>query len=188
METHADGQRHTRPPATSGCDPWRFFNAESAGYLHAKKTSRSRTEPSGSNAISRRSATTSSSFRLSGTCGTKPGGSTTSSLGRTGGRRLSRRPNAAADRDLVRRLPLGELQHPDENVHRMECRLREMPRRRRRARSDQKNAVHRQSIEARRCAGRRCLHPVPLAGAAPDQSDRGSLLRLARRLPARRVA
>ena len=47
---------------------------------------------------------------------------------------LSGRPHAAPDRAAVRRLPLHQLQHRDQASHRMERRLREMPRAGQRAR------------------------------------------------------
>ena len=50
------------------------------------------------------------------------------------GAALPGRQHAAAHRPAVRRLPFGELQHPDQDRHRMERRLRKMPRPRQRAR------------------------------------------------------
>ena len=51
---------------------------------------------------------------------------------------------------------------------------------------DERVAVHRQSRQARPRSSRRRVYSVPLAGEAADQSHRGSLLRLGRRLSARR--
>ena len=68
------------------------------------------------------------------------------------GRALSGRPDAAADRSAVRRLPLGELRHQDEDGHRVERRLREVPRRGQPARRVSGRLDDRQSREARRAS------------------------------------
>ena len=44
---------------------------------------------------------------------------------------------------------------------------------------------HRQPQSPRRCAGERRVHPMPLTGPAAGESDRGSVLRLARGISAR---
>ena len=49
---------------------------------------------------------------------------------------LSRRQHAAAHRPVMRRLPFGRLQHPDQSREGMECRLREVPRPGRRSRAE----------------------------------------------------
>ena len=49
---------------------------------------------------------------------------------------LSGRQHAAPHRPALRRLPFGELQHPDQNGHGVECGLREVPRARQRARGE----------------------------------------------------
>ena len=117
MEGHADGQRHSGSPAHPDAILGRFLYAESFGDVHAKRMLRSPTERSGSSDISRKSATTTSSCRPNGTSETRSGGSTTSSPERTGGRAVypadqMQRPTGHA----VRRLPLGELQHQNEDV------------------------------------------------------------------------
>jgi hypothetical protein len=99
------------------------------------------------------------------------------------GAALSRRQHEAADRTAVRRLPLGELRRPDEAGHRVERRLREVPRPGQRARRRPVRANIVNPARARFRARERHVHPVPLAGPAADQPDRGPLLRLAGRLP-----
>ena len=66
------------------------------------------------------------------------------------GASLSGRQHAAAHRPAVRRLPLGQLQHPDQDGHRMERGLRKMPRTRQPAR---RPAVPRQHRQSRRASG-----------------------------------
>ena len=66
---------------------------------------------------------------------------------------LSGGQHAASHRPAVRRLPFGQLQHPDQGRHRMERRLREMPRPRQRARCAARRAptssIRRASITSR---------------------------------------
>ena len=70
--------------------------------------------------------------------------------------------------------------------HRVERRLREVPRsRQRRTSARPSRATHRQPVAARSDQRGRRLHPVPLAGTAAGQPGRGPLLRLAGRLPRR---
>src|SRR3984957_15084581 len=95
---------------------------------------------------------------------------------------LPRRQYAAPDRAALRRLPLGQLRHQDEERHGMECRLRglsrsgQQPRRRSGADNDH------QSGAARLCRGERHLHSLPLTGPPKSQSDRRQILRLAGRI------
>ena len=69
--------------------------------------------------------------------------------------------------------------------HRVECRLREMPRARKRPRRAAGSRNDRQPGAARSDRRRRRLPPVPLAGQAARQPGRRALLRLAGRVPRR---
>ncbi len=88
---------------------------------------------------------------------------------------LSRRQRDAADRRAVRRLPLGELRHPDEEADRVERRLRTLPRPGQRTRRQSDAREHREPRAAERGGRRQRLRAVPLAGAAARASrSRGS--------------
>ena len=101
---------------------------------------------------------------------------------------LSRRSDAAADRSAVRRLSLRQLRHQDEDGHRVERRLREVPRPRQPARRVSGRLDDREPGEARRRPRRRRLPPVPFARSATHEAARRRLLRLAGRVSARRSA
>ena len=70
----------------------------------------------------------------------------------------------------------------DARGDRVERRLREVPRTRRRSRAAAVRAQHRESGAARLVQRERHLHPVPFAGPAAAESHRGAVLRLAGRL------
>ena len=96
-----------------------------------RATSRSSTAASGSSATSRSMGDDYYRCRHSGMCTTKSGGRTTSRQGTDWWTAFYPDDNAAtSDRTAVRRLPLGELRHHQEDGDRMERRLRELPRRR----------------------------------------------------------
>ena len=84
------------------------------------------------------------------------------------GAALSRRQHAAPDRAALRRLPFRELQRADQGRHRVERRLRKVPRPGQRARRDSRRAAN--IVNPARLdfvQAQRHLHSVPLAGQAP---------------------
>ncbi len=98
---------------------------------------------------------------------------------------LSFRQYAAADRPNLRWLSFRQLRHPHQTGHRVECRLRTLPRSRQRTRCASHTRQHPESGADGRRGRERHLHPVPFPGAAAHQTDRGQSLRLAGRIPRR---
>ena len=89
-------------------------------------------------------------------------------------------PEAQEERlrlDALRWLPLGELRHQDACGHGVERGLRALPRGWRCPRCPPGEVGHRQPQSPRRCAGERCVHSVPLTGAAAGKTDRRPVLR-----------
>ena len=81
---------------------------------------------------------------------------------------LSARQHAASHRTALRRVPFGELQHDSQNGHRVERRLREVPRARQQSRRAAIDCQHREPCAARLREGQRHVHPVPLTGPAHE--------------------
>ena len=79
---------------------------------------------------------------------------------------LSARQFPAPDRPALRRLSFRELRHQHQDRHRVECRLREVPRAGRGACQKAGPRQHSQPGAPRLCARQRHLHPVPFAGPA----------------------
>ena len=96
---------------------------------------------------------------------------------------LPRGQHATPNRPALRRLPLRELQHSNEDGDGVECGLRKMPRAGRGARAATFAKEHHQSSPARQCAGDQRLHAMPFAGATVEQSDQRQILRLAGGFP-----
>ena len=88
--------------------------------------------------------------------------------------------SAAAHGPSVRRLPFGELQHPDQGRDRVERRLREVSRAGVAARAPALQGDHRQPSASRHspCHGR--VHPMPLARAAAGEPLQRQVLRSGR--------
>ena len=92
---------------------------------------------------------------------------------------LPERQYAAAHRSALRRLPLGELQHPDQDRDGVERRLRKVPRSRSGARATAVAREHREPGAPGFRAGQQRLHSMPFAGPAAEESHRRQILRLA---------
>ena len=181
----AHGQRRPRSEDAPRRDHPRPEQARSARHLHEGRHRVRLRQQVEAALLHARSATTTSRSARSGTSRTSGGALLRRRQHRLVGAALSGRQREAADRPALRRLPLGQLQ------------------RRRRSRSPSGTSAARSATarpRARRAAGarehlqpgarrsgarQRHLHPVPLAGPAADQPDRGPLLRLAGRLPRR---
>ena len=118
VEGHADGQHHPGSPTAPRRDPWRFLDAESARHIHERGRRihvRNEVEAALFHEDRRRL------LRLPGAVGRAEQDLAPYYVEARHGLvdgSLSRRPDAAADRAVVRRLPLGELQHRDENAPR----------------------------------------------------------------------
>ena len=80
--------------------------------------------------------------------------------------REARRQLDAADRSAVRRVPFDELRRADQARHRMERRLRALPRPRQRARRPPGQGDHHRSVAAQLRRGKRRVPAVPHAGQA----------------------
>ena len=118
-----------------------------------------------------KAATTTFLSARNGTSRTRSGAPTLPRRIRLVDRILSARQHAAPDRPAVRRLPFRQLQHPDQDRHRVERRLREVPWPRRRARAARPSRdEHREPGPSRLRPGDQCLHPVPFAGPAAEES------------------
>ena len=106
------------PGHATRCRAGRLLHARTRSSPFARRTWRSLRQQVEAALLHRSAATTTSCFLRSGTCRT----SLAALLRRAGhglvGRTLPGRPDAASDRSAVRRLPLGELRHQDEDASR----------------------------------------------------------------------